>query len=288
MSETTKQWATTGTPNLLKNLSSGRYYGRFTTSGKQNWVNLDTDIASVARLRIADERTKAERMRQAGADVSSGGATMKQLVMIYRKGLEDRQGIAEKTRISALGALKTELGTWVGFEKLPPSQLTKKAVMDWRDRITREGTGALPPGCKGPSAKYSGKSYSTINHSIDALRQLLDIAVERGQLVVNPLQVRGLKVKRNPRKPRLPEPAVIDAVFDEIEKTGASRPRSVQDTNFGGRSCNKDPRGCYPAGQKKASEVGSLSSDRGTPGPGCDQLIVPFAGGRVQKLRETM
>jgi hypothetical protein len=55
MSTTTKQRATTGTPNLLKNLSSGRYYGRFTASGKQNWVNLDTDFASVAKLPNADE-----------------------------------------------------------------------------------------------------------------------------------------------------------------------------------------------------------------------------------------
>jgi integrase len=232
MSKPKKQWATTGTPNLLKNLSSGRYYGRFTISGKQNWVNLDTDVVSVARLRLADERAKVERVRQAGGDVASGSATVSQLVTIYRQRLADRQGIAEKTRVGALGALDTVLRTWEGLEWLAPSQVTKNAVGAWRDRILKDGTGARPPGAKGPSAKYSGKSYSTINHSIDALRRLLDIAVEHGQLVTNPLAVRGIKVKRNPRKPKLPEPGVLNAIFDEIEKHGGSGSRSRDAADF--------------------------------------------------------
>jgi len=232
MSKTQKQWATTGTPNLLKNLSSGRYYGRFTVSGKQNWVNLDTDIASVARLRVADERTKAERIRQAGTDVSSGGATVAQLVTIYRQRIGERSDIAEKTRISALGALETVIKTWTGFERLSPALVTKRAVIDWRNRVTKDGTGSLPPGAKGPSTKYTGRSYSTVNHAIDAMRRLLDIAVEHGQLVVNPLHGRGVKVKRNPRKPKLPEPAVLNAIFDEIEKHGGSGSRSRDAADF--------------------------------------------------------
>ena len=40
-------WETTNIPNLLKNAASGRYYGRFTVSGKQKWVNLRTDIWSI-------------------------------------------------------------------------------------------------------------------------------------------------------------------------------------------------------------------------------------------------
>ncbi len=42
MSENKKTWETTNIPNLIKNAASGRYYGRFTVSGKQKWVNLLT------------------------------------------------------------------------------------------------------------------------------------------------------------------------------------------------------------------------------------------------------
>ena len=64
MSEKRPKWETTREPNLLRNRASGRYYGRFTISGKQKWLNLNTDVWSVAKLRLADERAKIERTRQ--------------------------------------------------------------------------------------------------------------------------------------------------------------------------------------------------------------------------------
>ena len=50
--------------NLLRNESSGRYYARWTISGKQKWVSLDTDVLSVARLRLADEAKRIEGLRR--------------------------------------------------------------------------------------------------------------------------------------------------------------------------------------------------------------------------------
>ena len=47
-----KLWETTKERILLRNLPSGRHYGRFTISGKQKWVDLDADIRSVAKLRL--------------------------------------------------------------------------------------------------------------------------------------------------------------------------------------------------------------------------------------------
>ena len=45
------------------------YYGRFTLSGKQKWVNLEIDVWTVAKIRLADERSKIERLRQMAAAV---------------------------------------------------------------------------------------------------------------------------------------------------------------------------------------------------------------------------
>jgi integrase len=227
-----KMWATTRESNLLRNVPSGRYYARFTLSGKQIWRNLRTDIWSVAKLRLSDERSKIERTRQAGADVSIGSATVAQLIAIYRQRVKDRTDIAEKTKISALGSLDTVLKTWAGFDRLSPALVTRRGVIGWRNRITRDGTDWRPPGAKGPSAKTNGRSYSTANHSIDAIRQILDIAVEHGQLVTNPLHGRGVKVKRTPKKPKLPEASTLSAMFDEIEKRGGSGSRSRDAADF--------------------------------------------------------
>jgi integrase len=220
MREKPKKGAGTRDPNLKKNLPSGRYYGRLVITGKQKWVDLHTGSLAVARLRLEDERARTGGLRREAAGTVAG------LIAVYRRRVNERSNIAEKTRIGALGALETVVRTWPRFGSLAPTEVTRRAVIDWCNRIAREGTGSLPPGARGPSAKYTGRSYSTINHAVDALRQLLDIAVEEGLVPANPLLGKGLKVRRRPHKPRLPEPSVISAVFAEIERNGGSPPRS--------------------------------------------------------------
>jgi hypothetical protein len=61
-------WEITRKRNLLRNSASGRYHGRLTLASKQKWINLETDLWTVAKLRLADERAKIERLRQTAAD----------------------------------------------------------------------------------------------------------------------------------------------------------------------------------------------------------------------------
>src|ERR1700690_3859218 len=98
MSTTRQTWETTREPNLLRNTASGRYYGRFTLAGKQKWVNLETDVWTVAKLRLADERAKIERLRQTAADVTAGDASMGALVILYKQRIADRVDIRPETR----------------------------------------------------------------------------------------------------------------------------------------------------------------------------------------------
>src|SRR5471030_2833284 len=98
MGEKAKTWSTTKEPNLLKNTASGKYYCRFTISGKQNWVPLKTNSYSVAKLRLADERGKFERLRQSAAKVTGGDASMSDLADLYRARIEDRVDIKPKTK----------------------------------------------------------------------------------------------------------------------------------------------------------------------------------------------
>jgi hypothetical protein len=48
-------WKRTSVQSLLRNRSSGNFYGRWKISGKQKWINLKTDVFSVAKLRLNDE-----------------------------------------------------------------------------------------------------------------------------------------------------------------------------------------------------------------------------------------
>ena len=229
MAASKQLWDTTREPNLLRNSASGRYYGRFTLSGKQKWVNLETDVWTVAKIRLADERAKIERLRQTAADVTAGDASMGALVALYRQRVDDRVDIRPDTRRRLGEEIDAIIKTWPGFEGLSPRQLTRQAVLEWRNRLSRDGTGHRPPGSTAKKPMNNGSSPSLINKCIDALRRLLDIAVERGQLAGNPLYPRGLKLKNTPRKPHLPEAAKLAEIFSEIEKGGGRMSRNAAD-----------------------------------------------------------
>lgn len=70
-SEGSQLWLKTQTQNLLRNQTSGIYYGRWTIGGKQIWKSLKTKVYSVAKLRLADESAKVARQRGASQAVSS-------------------------------------------------------------------------------------------------------------------------------------------------------------------------------------------------------------------------
>jgi integrase len=229
MAASKQLWDTTREPNLLRNTASGRYYGRFTLSGKQKWVNLETDVWTVAKIRLADERAKIERLRQTASDVTAGDASMGALVTLYRQRVDDRVDIRPDTRRRLVEEVEAIIKTWPGFEGLSPRQLTRQAVLEWRNRLSRDGTGHRPPGSTAKRPKNNGSSPSLINKCIDALRRMLDIAVERGQLAGNPLYPRGLKLKNTPRKPHLPEAPKLAEIFAEIERGGGRMSRYAAD-----------------------------------------------------------
>ena len=102
-----------------------------------------------------------------------------------------------------------------------PDQITRAEIEKWRARALNEGTGFRPPGAKSESVAVSGRSPSTFNKAVDALRRMLDLAVDGGALHHNPLAGRrGLKAKSTPRKPNLPEAQKLQEIFAEMEKSG--------------------------------------------------------------------
>ena len=49
------KWERTQVQALLRDGSSGIYYGRWKLGGKQKWKSLKTSVFSVAKLRLVDE-----------------------------------------------------------------------------------------------------------------------------------------------------------------------------------------------------------------------------------------
>lgn len=146
---------------------------------------------------------------------------MGDLMQILRDRITARVDIRPATKDVNLNALEYLTKTWPGFAALSPADITVPAIEAWRTRVLTTGTGYKTEGAAKASPKMDGRSASSVNKALDALRGMLNLAVDAGALHSNVLAGRrGLKAKNRPRKPVLPEPAVIHRIFAEVESVG--------------------------------------------------------------------
>jgi integrase len=226
-------WERTSVQNLLRERNSGRYYGRWKIAGKQIWRKLDTDVFSVAKLRLNDEASKIERQRGSKAAVAAGAGTMADLVTIYEQRCKANTDLEASSIEARLVALKKLLKTWPELSALKPSQVTHGAVADWASRFKANGTNFVPPGAK---KVIRGNSATSVNRAIDTLRRLMDIAVERGAVHANPVLVKPtegrLKKKVTAKKLVLPVGADVLRLYHAMENNGARGGWGVEAADF--------------------------------------------------------
>jgi len=215
-------WERTNVQCLLRNQQSGQYYGRFTIRGKQKWIRLETDVYSVAKLRVADKAEEMGKMRGSAVHVQSGKAIMGELMDVYEARTKENAEFRPSTVSSRLVALKKLKKTWPGIESIEPRKITPPAIFEWANRFKVEGTGYVAPGAK---KAQRGNSATSVNRAIDTLRRVLDLAIERGQIHSNPVLVRPpngrLKKKVVQKKLKLPSMEQVGRLIAAIESNGA-------------------------------------------------------------------
>lgn len=226
-------WETTSVQHLLRDNKSGRFYGRWTVAGKQIWRKLDTDVFTVAKLRLADEISKVERLRAGRTAVQSGKGTVADLLQIDRDRTDANTELKPATIAAREGARRKILKTWPGFERLKPNQVTPAAVQAWATRFKATGTNYTPPGA---TTVIRGNSATSVNRAIDTLRRLMDIALERGAIHTNPVAVKpttgSLKKKVTRKKLMLPSSSDVTALFAAIEANGSRGGWGVEAADF--------------------------------------------------------
>jgi integrase len=203
-------WEQTGERRLLRNTHSGQYYFRYTLNRKQKWLWLETDVYTTAKLRLLDRMKEVAKLRATGPDVAAAKATVGQLMDIYLARSRENADLRPTTIVSRETGLKKIKKTWPGIAELKPQQITPQAVQDWANRFKREGTRFAVPNSE---RVRQGNSASSVNRSIDILRNVLDIAMDQGQIHVNPVTVkpRQGRLKKALLKKKLSLPSRTDA-----------------------------------------------------------------------------
>jgi integrase len=190
-------WSPTQVQFLYKH-KNGRYYVRTYAGGKGNWTSLKTKLLSVARNRMKEHVDAAERQRTTGNSVEAvGKLTFGEAIRTYREKLAAAD-IRPNIKAYREAGLKLVIRSWEGVELLNVRRITSKTVDEWLRRFKATAKPYVPPNAKTAARNSTGASMTTIKCALDAVRQVLDVAVAAGHLYANP--ARNLAVTESARR----------------------------------------------------------------------------------------
>jgi hypothetical protein len=114
-----------------------------------------------------------------------GKLTFGEALKAYREHLAAAD-MRPNTKAYREAGLKLVLRSWVDVELLNVRRITSKIVEDWLRRFKATAVPYVPNRAKTAARNSTGASTTTIKCALDAVRQVLDIAVESGHLYANP------------------------------------------------------------------------------------------------------
>jgi len=171
---------------------------------------------------------------------TKGPLTFGQAVETYRKDLES-SGLRPNTKAFREAGLKLVARTWPGIDLLNVRRITSRMAEDWLRKFKNEARPHVPKGAKSPAHNSTGASATTIKCALDAVRQVLDVAVESGQLYANPVRnptvtrtaSKILKAARREKTERgtlrLPTREEFLSMVDAIRKAGVNECNAAAD-----------------------------------------------------------
>lgn len=204
--ESANLWTKAPVANLVRYEPSGIYFARAKVRGKLVRKTLDTNILSIAKLRLADVLNAEHRAVAPSQTKIVGKMIFADALAIFRERQKHATDIKDSTKRYNERAASDLLKTWVGLEQMDVKRITKFDCLEWRSQF--------------------GKRYSSTvtNGALSVLRRILDIAVDSGARYDNPAKDKDVKRARVRRKElQLPEPDQFLALLAHVRGNGSGR-----------------------------------------------------------------
>ena len=203
MSKANKTWNSTRYQNLYRH-TSGVYYARLTVNKRKTWRSLKTEILGVARTELS-RLLNAERERAELAEPqekNKGTVSLGEMAAEWLAIVQSDTSTKDSTK-------KYQRETHAALFRLCP-KLEKKDVR----KVTEED-------CREWGSKHREHFSATrFNAALGALKQVFELAVERGLRLKNPAKkLKRAKVARKELGMILPEPEVFAKWVEEIRKS---------------------------------------------------------------------
>ncbi len=203
-------WQKTPYKNLIRYTPSGMYFLRVRVNGTLHRRKLETDVLSVAKLRLVDNEKELRSVsaQQIALNRGRGKMSFGQATEIYRQRLANHPNLKSKTKDYYEQRLTALFKSWPALKDSNLSDITKKACLDWAGRF------------KG--------SATAFNNTVIVFRAILEIGIENGVLYEN--VARHIERKRVKAKElHLPDNAQFGELVKTIEKAGGRFSRSCAD-----------------------------------------------------------
>jgi integrase len=200
--ESKSVWQKTKTQKLIQYAPKGTYYAYFKVGGKPFRKSLETDVYSVAKLRLADEVAEQRELAEAAIDRTAGKLTFADVVELYRDRVKSEPRLKPASRRYRTMTIDFIVKTWPSVLAKKIGKITYRECAEWLGRF---------------QARYAP---SVVNNSIGTLRAIFDEAIERGTRFSNP----AARLKRIPIRQRaltLPTRAQFLDFIAAIRSAGA-------------------------------------------------------------------
>jgi integrase len=200
--ENQPDWQKTQYANLIRYVPSGTYYARIRIRGKLLRKSLNTDLISVAKLRLNDlEKAERQALENKNA-LGNGKMTFGQAAEIYRQRVQGDASLKPRTKEYYGQRIAALLKSWPGLLSLELRRVTKPDCLTW-------------------AATFGADTSPTaFNHTISILRGIIEVGVECGARYDNP--ARFIKrVSERSKKLHLPDFNQFLRFVEEIENAGS-------------------------------------------------------------------
>jgi integrase len=185
-------WTPTSVQFLYKHRNGG-YYVRTYAGGKEKWKSLRTKTLMIARNRMREFVDAAQRLQSAGPQATPvDKLSFGQALETYRREIEVSP-VQPNTKRYRLAGIKTVLRSWEGIEQMNVRKITSPMVEQWFSNLRASAKPHVPPGAKSAARNSTGASSTTLICALDAVRQILDVAVNAGCLIANPARNASVK-----------------------------------------------------------------------------------------------
>lgn len=186
-------------PHLRQYVTTGQYYGRLKIRGKSIRKSLNTDVWSVARLRLVDF-LKEERARMPVVEAP----TFAEAVERYKERLAQDTSMKPRSREYRLICIRKIELSWPKLWQLKLTDITAEACRQWAAGLRED-----------ISAQY-------FNNTIDTLKLIIDAAIKHrgrvpGEQLVNP--ARDIpRTRVLPKNLNLPESTQFRTMVESIRR----------------------------------------------------------------------